>query len=709
MQQKKIASRLSKAAKAQRTRRQQQQHTDDTAAAEVSWGERLDTTPATPSTRRVTRHSGMTNKQFYRSVIVNGREYTLGQAVRVQSPYDEAYLAVIYKLWENEQGERQMVARWLLRPHEMFLKQRLERVDPREVFYSNAEDLVAPETILGPLSVVALGELDGAEGEARGCSRSFEEHGARFTDIDWPSLYRDGRLLDPRVDAELFGQKGGVESGRGRLAKRARDVKSDSEDEMSTEDEDFQKNVDASDDEEEVATPVQARQAKRAKAKAGTPAKRAAKAKATRAAQAKAKTPATAPRRRARLQDVQPLAVSTALSRRAQRPRALQSDAGLTIYEAARARLHVSAVPDALPCREDEFAGIYGHLHAALSERTSMCMYISGVPGTGKTATVLECVRALEESAREGEVPEFQFVELNGMRMTEPAQAYAQLWQAISGDRATPRHAAALLERHFGAPSPRRHTCVVLVDELDLLVTKSQSVMYNFFDWPHRPHAKLIVIAVANTMDLPERVLHHKVSSRLGLTRINFQPYAHRQLMLIVESRLSGCAAFDADAIELCARKISAVSGDARRALDVCRRAVEIAEHEGRGLVSMMVIDRAVKEMYAAGNVAFIQRASKQQKVFLVALRAAVRKAGVPDVPLADVSFVHRQLCQMHHLLLPSHDQVAAICAQLAASRCVLAESSLLDVHQQVRLAIADDDITVALKPDPMFSKLAMS
>jgi origin recognition complex subunit 1 len=56
----------------------------------------------------------------------------------------------------------------------------------------------------------------------------------------------------------------------------------------------------------------------------------------------------------------------------------------------------------------------------------------------------------------------------------------------------------------------------VLMDELDQLVTKNQSVMYNFFNWPGLRHSRLIVLAVANTMDLPERTLSNKISSRLG-------------------------------------------------------------------------------------------------------------------------------------------------------------------------------------------------
>ena len=72
-------------------------------------------------------------------------------------------------------------------------------------------------------------------------------------------------------------------------------------------------------------------------------------------------------------------------------------------------------------------------------------------------------------------------------------------------------------------------------------------------------------LQVANTMDLPERVLVHRVSSRIGLRRLPFQSYNREQLVTIVRSRLNKTANFTSDAIELCARKVAAVSGDARR------------------------------------------------------------------------------------------------------------------------------------------------
>ena len=46
---------------------------------------------------------------------------------------------------------------------------------------------------------------------------------------------------------------------------------------------------------------------------------------------------------------------------------------------------------------------------------------------------------------------------------------------------------------------------VVLMDELDQLMTTKQVGIYNFFNWPTLAGSKLVVLAIANTMDLPER------------------------------------------------------------------------------------------------------------------------------------------------------------------------------------------------------------
>ncbi|KAI4153420.1 MAG: hypothetical protein LQ341_000548 [Variospora aurantia] len=340
-------------------------------------------------------------------------------------------------------------------------------------------------------------------------------------------------------------------------------------------------------------------------------------------------------------------------------------------FQLARTNLHVSSIPATLPCRDVEFNTVYTHLEAAISAGSGACIYISGTPGTGKTATVREVVAQLNASVLAEELDDFIFVEINGMKVTDPHQSYSLLWEALKGERVSPSHALGLLEREFERPSPRRVPCVVLMDELDQLVTKNQSVMYNFFNWPGLRHSRLIVLAVANTMDLPERTLSNKISSRLGLTRITFPGYTHEQLQAIISSRLSHVPGqiVDPDAIQFASRKVAAVSGDARRALDICRRAVEIAEGEvmeisnplmatpskrnrlkqtadaeaprgkGRnaGQVTIGIVKQAINEATSSSLQQYLKSLPLSSKLFLAAVLARTRRSGVSECVLGDV------------------------------------------------------------------------
>lgn len=64
------------------------------------------------------------------------------------------------------------------------------------------------------------------------------------------------------------------------------------------------------------------------------------------------------------------------------------------------------------------------------------------------------------------------------------------------------------------------------------------------------------------------------------MTRINFQPYSTPQLEKIVQARLQTAKAglpqdspdvIAPDGIKFAAMKVSSISGDARRVLDICR------------------------------------------------------------------------------------------------------------------------------------------
>ncbi|XP_052455646.1 origin recognition complex subunit 1 isoform X3 [Carassius gibelio] len=375
------------------------------------------------------------------------------------------------------------------------------------------------------------------------------------------------------------------------------------------------------------------------------------------------------------------------------------------VLEEARARLHVSSVPESLPCREQEFQDIYNFVESKVIDGTGGCMYISGVPGTGKTATVHEVIRSLQQSAEQDEIPHFRFIEINGMKMTDPHQAYVQILQKLTDQKATPDHAAALLEKRFSAPAPKKETVVLLVDELDLLWTRKQNVMYNLFDWPTRRNARLVVLTIANTMDLPERIMINRVASRLGLTRMSFQPYTFKQLQQIITSRLNRVKAFEEDALQLVSRKVAALSGDARRCLDICRRATEICEHSGSqknssGLVGMSHVMEALDEMFSSSYIASIRCASVQEQLFLRAVIAEFRRLGLEEATFQQVFVQHQALCRVEGLQPVNVSEGLSVCQRLGSCRLLLLEGSRLDLFLRIRLNVSQDDVLYALKAD---------
>lgn len=187
-------------------------------------------------------------------------------------------------------------------------------------------------------------------------------------------------------------------------------------------------------------------------------------------------------------------------------------------FSTAIRKLHVSVLPEFLPCRTSERETIQNSIREAIVERNlTRALYISGMPGTGKTATVVASIRALLVEARQVLIPEFQFVEINCLRLHSPSDAYTVLWRHLSGQFGSPKIAVNKITDFFQKQSTDfleknnlndadRQTIVCLVDEMDFLITTDENVVYNFFNWAMLPGSGLLLVGVSNIMDLPERL-----------------------------------------------------------------------------------------------------------------------------------------------------------------------------------------------------------
>lgn len=305
------------------------------------------------------------------------------------------------------------------------------------------------------------------------------------------------------------------------------------------------------------------------------------------------------------------------------------------------------------------------------------------------------------------------------------------LWETLSGQvGCSAKTALRGLEAHFGRKTgaggvggvrgPRGHTFVVLMDELDQLLTAKQDVVYNFFNWPTLRDSQLFVIAIANRMDLPQQ-LAAKIKSRLGLQTLLFQPYDRASLVEIVQSRLIAHPRSTAehkvltpDAITLAATKMAGTNGDARRVLDACRRAVEVAMGAGDGTedaaastkskgaanggkerkerkpVTARDMVSVLNAMSSSPVAMYLKSCSVQQKMLLAALVRCVRREGVPEIPWRALRQDHdaltRALLESNDLL--SDAELALVRTSLVAAHALTAAPDSYRSMEDRRLAL---------------------
>jgi len=169
------------------------------------------------------------------------------------------------------------------------------------------------------------------------------------------------------------------------------------------------------------------------------------------------------------------------------------------------------------------------------------------------------------------------------------------------------------------------------------------------FDMLMLPSHKLVMVAISNTMDLPERLLP-RVASRFGIVRVNFQPYSRDQIAQILSERLQGHGAsgsLSTTAVRLCAAKVAAGTGDIRKALQLCRRAVEVrSSRTGEvGPVDFVHLNVAEKELLHANPAArAVGGLGPRARRFLAATLLELRRADADVVPLRVVTLRYGKL-----------------------------------------------------------------
>ncbi|GAP90411.1 putative cell division control protein [Rosellinia necatrix] len=253
-----------------------------------------------------------------------------------------------------------------------------------------------------------------------------------------------------------------------------------------------------------------------------------------------------------------------------------------TVYHHARQLFARSADPGQLIGRETERQHLTKFLERCNTSNPSGCLYVSGPPGTGKSAMVNEATQALVDSKSTKKAY------VNCMSIKSSKDLYETLLEQFS-DLSTPPigDAATIIEKLL---TPRKNSTsvyLVVLDEIDHILTLDLESLYKLFEWSMQKTSRLLLVGIANALDLTDRFLPRLKSRNLKPELLPFLPYSAAQIKTIITGRLKSLVPEGSPlpfihpaAIELCSRKVSSQTGDLRKAFEICRRAIDLVEME---------------------------------------------------------------------------------------------------------------------------------
>ncbi|KAK4275179.1 hypothetical protein QN277_018306 [Acacia crassicarpa] len=238
--------------------------------------------------------------------------------------------------------------------------------------------------------------------------------------------------------------------------------------------------------------------------------------------------------------------------------------------------LHVSTAPSTIVCREDEQNMVFEFCKSCVEHNKAGSMYICGCPGTGKSLSMEKVKKLLVDWAKQAGLLQPDVLSVNCTSLANTSDIFSKML-GLNQTQGKKTSASPLqqLQSLYSQKSSSLNMILMVVDELDYLITKDRAVLHDLFTLTTFPFSRCILIGISNAIDLADRFLPRLKSLNCKPIIVTFRAYSKDQILSILKERL---------------RKVAAASGDMRKALCICRSAIEMLEAEIRESIGLSEI-----------------------------------------------------------------------------------------------------------------------
>jgi cell division control protein 6 len=401
-----------------------------------------------------------------------------------------------------------------------------------------------------------------------------------------------------------------------------------------------------------------------------------------------------------------------------------------------KAAMHTSSSPEEAKCREAERAKVIDLIQGCLRDRKPGSLYLAGLPGTGKTLTLKEVQRTTEKWGIAGKSrPKVAYI--NCMSLRDPKAifgvileelgetAHATDLQSMNNSMEFSDFPEVVALRRIMTESNSKSgggMCIVLLDEMDQLLTTSKDVLYELFALPALKDSKCILAGVSNAINLTDRVLPILRARGCEPALVSFAAYDGAQLKVLLKQRLASLPfkAMEDSAIELCSRKVGAATGDMRKALNVCATAIDLCVQEATrptddgsdqpapapGIVKISHMARALSKTYASPIVDSIRALPQMQQMVLCSAVKLLKNAKTMETTLGALHDRYVLVCKSAGVRELSQGDFHTMCSALADHCLLKIGNGNNDRLRKVRMLVTEDDVIFSLQGVNFFRNL---
>ncbi len=295
-----------------------------------------------------------------------------------------------------------------------------------------------------------------------------------------------------------------------------------------------------------------------------------------------------------------------------------------------RGLLRSTYIPETLPHREKEITELASILSPAMNLQAPSNVLLFGKPGVGKTAVVKLVGGELQKSGKAlGKTINVLYI---NCQLTDSLyKILTSIGQQLTSDAVGAIPSSGLpvdviLARIISGIDTQKQVIIIVLDEIDRI--KDDTALYTLTRINERLNrARVSLIGISNDLKFTE-FLDPRVKSSLGEESMIFCPYDAEQLQDILRDRIKTALkpnVIDEDVIPLCAALSAQEHGDARRALDLLRVSVELAERRNMRNVAAKHVRLAQNKIEKDRIAEVVRSLPAQQRLLLHAIRILQR------------------------------------------------------------------------------------